>query len=77
MQFATRARVERTDIYIRRIWMSRDGCYRVSEFKRTDGTTVYYAERFGMCPIGPVWDVISRHRKKSTAIAACDRHHKS
>lgn len=77
MHFATRARVERTDIYIRRIWRADNGLYRVSEFRRTDGTIVYKAECFRKSAIGWTWDVISRHRKKSRAIAACERHYKS
>ena len=74
MTFAARARVQRTEIFARRIWQSDCGRYRVSEFKRLleQGQKVYKAER--LCGITSTWDVISTHRTRHAAERACRKH---
>lgn len=76
LRFVTRARIERTEIYRRRIWISRCGAYRVSEFQRLleGGRKVFYAERY--CG-GGCWDVLSRHRKRHAALQSCRRQNRS
>ena len=58
-----RATVERTTIYEARRWSTRDGLFRVSEFKRLfeGGRKVYYVEQFDEQT--GTWDYISRHRE--------------
>jgi len=71
LTFAHRARVQKTDIYVRRIWVSACGSFRVSEFIRRleGGQRVYKAE--WCLPGGNVWDVISTHRTRCAAERAC------
>lgn len=71
MIFAIRARIERTQIYQRRMYLSACGRYRVSEFfRRLEGRYVYYAER--RAPNG--WDTIGHaHRTRAAAERACER----
>lgn len=55
--------------------MTARGAIVVSEFRRLleGDRRVYYAERVRLAGL-PGWDVISRHRKRQTALAACQRH---
>ena len=72
LEFVSRAAVELSEFYRRRIWRSRCGRYRVSEFvSRLETRTVFYAER--RRTDGRGWDVISRHRKRSAAEASVGR----
>lgn len=72
IEFSRRGRRERTDCAERTIWISRCGRYRVVRSVYLFGhlPNVYYAQvlRDGRC-----WDVISQHRKRRTAEAACRR----
>lgn len=69
--FRRRAKVKRTVMFVRRMWTASDGVHRVSEFKRCDGTKVFYAERKEVTALGECWEMISRHRKRQAAINAC------
>lgn len=72
IEFVSRATVEECTIYRRRMWRSRCGRYRVSEFvSRLEARKVYWAERRESD--SPGWSVISRHTKRSTAVAAVQR----
>lgn len=71
MIFATRARIERTQMYQRRMYLSACGNFRVSEFfRRVEGRYVYYAER----RVANGWDTIGQaHRTRAAAERACER----
>jgi len=70
MIFAKTPRKDQTVTCKRRMWYSRDKQYRVVLSESLFGMPdVYYAEHWdGM------WDLISRHRKKSAAMKSCDNH---
>lgn len=71
-----RATIERTPIYVRRMWVSRCGRYRISEFRRVvEGHLVYYSERSWRREDGRVcWDVLRRHYSYTAAVNTCCRH---
>lgn len=74
VEFRRRAVIERVPgLYVRRIWESRCGRYRVTEFRyAVDRATSYTAERsYAICPGRCGWDLISRHVKRARAEAAC------
>lgn len=57
-------------------WKTRDGKYRVSRRKwlgESKVSTVFYACVLRKCPTGKCWTVISKHRKKKTAVEACEK----
>lgn len=58
----------------RRIFLADDRRHRISEFARQGGIKVYYAEAWSETPTGGCWDVISAHKRRETAEAACQRH---
>jgi hypothetical protein len=77
MRFSKRALVERTVVYVRRMWLAEDGLHRVSEFTRLlEGRgRVYYAEVAISDGSGGrwSWQVLSRHKRRGAAERACQR----
>jgi len=80
IEFRKRPRIELTDAARRRIWLSAGGLYRVVESRCRYGPrkgpqaipVVFYAQvasRWG-------WEVISRHRGRGPAEAACQSHYR-
>lgn len=66
---------EDADTSQRKIWLSRCGRYRVVRCESNYGLpTVFYAMRFDWPPKFKrgLWTTISRHRKRSTALRACE-----
>lgn len=81
--FAKRGRVHETAVARRTVWVSRCGGYRVVRSHYTVGQRNGYADMFyaevagagaGIGASG--WQVISRHRKRRAAEAACQKHAK-
>jgi len=74
IKFSRRGRRERTDCAERMIWLSRCGRYRIVRSRYLYGRLpeVYYAQVLD----GGCWDVISQHRKRLPAEAACRKHTK-
>lgn len=73
VEFPRRPRRETTETSRRRIWPSRCGRFRVVEARSLYGlSTVFYAmERVDLPAC--TWDILSRHRKRRPALAACQR----
>lgn len=70
-----RAKKDETTCANRRTWESRCRRYKVQESvgKFIDMETVYYA--LWLRSVG--WEILSRHRKRSTAAAACETKERS
>lgn len=81
--FAKRGRVHETAVARRTVWVSRCGGYRVVRSHYTVGQRNGYADMFYAEVAGASagagasgWQVISRHRKRRAAEAACQKHAK-
>lgn len=69
-----------SDLFRHRIWESRCGHYRVVESKWLG--SCHYPTRYYACVLidtatGPIWDMISRHRKRGPAVEAAEKHARS
>jgi hypothetical protein len=78
IQFRSRARLRTTYVARERAWLSCCGRYKVVEARSLFRSvpTVFYAEVLEHLDDRWMWDVISRHRKRAPAAAACARHAK-
>lgn len=73
IKFKKRARRDTTATARRRIWDDLDRSYRIIETVSLLGLpTIYYAMLRDRAHGG--WSIISRHRKRSRAIRACNSH---
>lgn len=70
-EWPARPRREETAVARRWLWTSRCGRYRVVHTRYTLGglPDLWYA----MSRDGGCWDILSRHRKRHAAFAACER----
>jgi hypothetical protein len=75
LEFARRAKVIRTPEMERRLWHSRCGRYMVQQIdSRLERRTTFYAMRRRTDAPVPFWDIITRHKTRRAAEAACHRH---
>lgn len=81
-----RARRENTQLADRRTWRSRCGHYKVEEHtirfgNKTDkrgnflGYPTYYLAMRLVDPEHETWDIITRHHRRSSAVAQCEYFH--
>lgn len=75
LEWQIRAKKDETDCAHRRTWMTRCGKYATQESvgKFTGMGTVYYALRVLSCE----YVIISRHRKRRSAMLACEKYENS
>jgi hypothetical protein len=74
MIFAKTPHKDQTITCKRHLWYSRDRQYRVVLSESLFGLSdVYYAEHWDAAQ-GGMWDVISKHRRKSAATKSCNKH---
>lgn len=75
LNWKKRAKRDDRNSFKRRVWDTKCGLYRVVESKHKYFATRYYAMKLvEQLDDWPNWDIISYHRKKETAMAACEKH---
>ena len=77
LQFAKRPKRDETDVADRSIWLSKCKQYRIVRSVYLFGKIpdTWYAAHYDAAT--GVWDTISRHRRKSAALKACEKHARS